>query len=98
MHKNGIEPLVTLSHYEMPIYLVNNYGGWSSRKTVDLFEKFSTTVLERYQHKVKYWLTFNEIDSLIRHPFTSGGIVTERLPADEIESGYLSSVAPSVCR
>ncbi|CFB69388.1 TPA: glycoside hydrolase family 1 protein [Yersinia enterocolitica] len=86
MHKNGIEPLVTLSHYEMPIYLVNNYGGWSSRKTVDLFEKFSITVLERYQHKVKYWLTFNEIDSLIRHPFTSGGIVTERFPADEIES------------
>ncbi|MFC0273165.1 glycoside hydrolase family 1 protein [Metabacillus herbersteinensis] len=78
MHKNGIEPIVTLSHYEMPLYLVNQYGGWSNRIVVDLFVKFSKVVFTRYKDKVKYWLTFNEIDSIVRHPFTSGGIVPER--------------------
>ncbi|MDW4509555.1 6-phospho-beta-glucosidase [Priestia megaterium] len=78
MHKNGIEPLVTLSHYEMPLYLVNKYGGWSNRIVADYFVKFSKVVFTRYKEKVKYWLTFNEIDSIVRHPFTSGGIVSER--------------------
>ncbi|MGF7071655.1 6-phospho-beta-glucosidase [Priestia megaterium] len=78
MHKNGIEPLVTLSHYEMPLYLVNKYGGWSNRIVADYFVKFSKVVFTRYKEKVQYWLTFNEIDSIVRHPFTSGGIVSER--------------------
>ncbi|WP_316678547.1 glycoside hydrolase family 1 protein [uncultured Tolumonas sp.] len=76
--KNNIEPIVTLSHYEMPMYLVNNYGGWTSRDVVTFFENFAKCVFERYKNKVKYWITFNEIDSIVRHPFTSGGIVPER--------------------
>lgn len=83
MHESGIEPLVTLSHYEMPLYLVNEYGGWSDRKVVDFFVKFSRVVFTRYKDKVKYWLTFNEIDSIVRHPFTSGGILPERF--DNVE-------------
>ncbi|MBG6244685.1 beta-glucosidase [Candidatus Symbiopectobacterium sp. 'North America'] len=86
LRNNGIEPLVALSHYEMPIYLVNNFAGWNGRKTVDCFEKLAVTVLERYKDKVKYWLTFNEIDSIICHPFTTGGIVPERFSNDEIET------------
>ncbi|MBG6248080.1 family 1 glycosylhydrolase [Candidatus Symbiopectobacterium endolongispinus] len=86
LRNNGIESLVTLSHYEMPIYLVNHFAGWNGRKTVDCFEKFAVTVLERYKDKVKYWLTFNEIDSIIRHPFTTGGIVPDRFSKDEIET------------
>lgn len=86
LRNNGIEPLVTVSHYEIPIYLVNNFAWWNGRKTVDCFEKFAVTVLERYKDKVKYWLTFNEIDSIIRHPFTTGGIVPERFSNDEIET------------
>ncbi|WP_077616109.1 glycoside hydrolase family 1 protein [Caenibacillus caldisaponilyticus] len=78
MRKHGIEPLVTLSHYEMPLYLVNEYGGWTNRKVVDFFVHYAKTVFSRYKELVKYWLTFNEIDSIIRHPFTSGGIVPER--------------------
>ncbi|KQO12701.1 glycoside hydrolase family 1 protein [Paenibacillus sp. Leaf72] len=76
--KHGIEPLVTLSHYEMPLYLVNEYGGWTSREVVGFFVRFCQTVFERYKHKVKQWITFNEIDSIIRHPFTSGGMVPGR--------------------
>ncbi|MDG2703191.1 family 1 glycosylhydrolase, partial [Vibrio parahaemolyticus] len=65
MKKHDIEPLVTLSHYEMPLYLVNQYGGWSHRIVVDFFVKFSRVVFDRYKDKVKYWLTFNEIDSIV---------------------------------
>ena len=60
--KHGIEPLVTLCHYEMPWALVTKYGGFSNRKAIDLFVKYATTCFERYKDKVKYWLTFNEIN------------------------------------
>lgn len=61
--KHNIEPVITLSHFEMPYHLVKNYGGWLNRKVVDFFIRFSEVVLARYQHKVKYWMTFNEINN-----------------------------------
>lgn len=64
LKKYNIEPLVTLSHFEIPVDLVTRYGGWENRKAVDLFVKYATTVLTRYQGKVKYWLTFNEINMI----------------------------------
>lgn len=60
--KHGIEPLVTLSHYEMPYSLVERFNGWESRELIDIFERYCATVFERYQDKVKFWLTFNEIN------------------------------------
>lgn len=61
--KYGIEPIITLSHFEMPLYLAQEYGGFRSRKVVDYFVKFSEVVFERYKNKVKYWMTFNEINN-----------------------------------
>ena len=61
--KYDIQPVVTLSHFEMPYYLAKEYGGWMNRKVIDFFVKYSTKVMERYQHKVKYWMTFNEINN-----------------------------------
>ncbi|GAB7213773.1 hypothetical protein OS42_03840 [Dickeya oryzae] len=61
--KRGIEPVLTLSHFEMPLHLVQQYDGWMSRKTLDCFVHFAATVIARYQHKVKYWMTFNEINN-----------------------------------
>ena len=60
--KYGIEPLVTISHYELPFALVQKYNGWASRKLVDLYVKYCKAIFERYKDKVKYWLTFNEIN------------------------------------
>ncbi len=60
--KYGIEPLVTLCHYEIPWAIVTKYNGFYSRKTIDLFLKYAKTVFMRYKDKVKYWLTFNEIN------------------------------------
>lgn len=78
--KYDIEPVITLAHFEMPYHLVKEYGGWRNRKVVDFFTKFATTVMTRYQNKVKYWLTFNEINNqfILGNPiysFTNSGIV-----------------------
>ncbi|UQZ35647.1 6-phospho-beta-glucosidase [Paenibacillus sp. PK3_47] len=77
MLKHGIEPLVTLSHYEMPMSLVLKYGGWRNRKIIAFYEKYAETVMTRYKDKVKYWLTFNEINTTVIEPFTGGGVVED---------------------
>lgn len=61
--KYGIEPVITLSHFEMPLHLVKEYGGWRNRKLIDFFVRFAVTCFERYKDKVKYWMTFNEINN-----------------------------------
>ena len=61
--KYGIEPVITLSHFEMPYHLAKEYGGWINRKVIDFFVRFAVTVMERYKDKVKYWMTFNEINN-----------------------------------
>lgn len=61
--KYNIEPVITLSHFEMPYHLYKEYGGWVNRKVIDCFVRFSEVVLKRYRNKVKYWMTFNEINN-----------------------------------
>lgn len=85
LHKYGIEPLVTMSHYEPPINLVLNYDGWYSREVIDMFTRFVETICTRYKDKVKYWLTFNEVDSMMRHPYTTGGLIADRFPGKNFE-------------
>ncbi len=74
LKKYNIEPLVTLSHYEMPLYLATEYGGWANRKVVGFFENYAKVVFERYKDVVKYWLTFNEINMMLHAPFNGGGV------------------------
>lgn len=80
MHKHGIEPLVTLSHYEIPLHLATEYGGFYGRETVDHFARYAETVFERYKGKVKYWITFNEINSLMMAPYVGGGLIPDVVP------------------
>ena len=86
-HKYGIEPLVTMSHYEPPINLVLNYNGWYDREIIDMFVKYVDVITDRYKDKVKYWLTFNEVDSMIRHPykntFERQGFIIDNLRIEE---------------
>lgn len=72
---HGIQPLVTISHYEMPYALVEKYGAWRSRKLIGLFEKYCRVLFERYGSRVKLWLTFNEINNMRRNPWYVGGIL-----------------------
>lgn len=67
-----------MSHYEPPLDLALNYQGWYSRQAIDFFIKYVKVICERYKDKVNYWLTFNEVDSMIRHPFTTGALVKDR--------------------
>ncbi|MDR2772039.1 MAG: 6-phospho-beta-glucosidase [Elusimicrobiota bacterium] len=61
--KHKIEPVITLSHFEMPFHLVKQYGAWRNRQCIDFFLNFATTCFKRYKDKVKYWMTFNEINN-----------------------------------
>ena len=63
MHANGIEPVITLCHFELPLNIAKKYGGFRDRRVVDMFVKFATTCFERYKDKVTYWMTFNEINN-----------------------------------
>jgi 6-phospho-beta-glucosidase len=72
--KHGIEPVVTLSHYEMPLHLVKKYGGWKNKATIEFFRNYSETVLAYYSEKVHYWLTFNEINSSLHFPLLGLGL------------------------
>ena len=76
--KYGIEPMVTISHYESPLHLAKKYDGWRSRKMIEYYMKFCNVIFERYKDKVKYWLTFNEINSILHQPLISGGILTPK--------------------
>ncbi|WP_430727531.1 glycoside hydrolase family 1 protein [Vagococcus allomyrinae] len=71
----GIEPVITISHYEMPLHLAKEFGGWQDRRLVGFYEKFAETVLNRLGQKVTYWMTFNEINSAFHFPALSQGIV-----------------------
>ena len=74
LKKYDIEPLVTMCHYEMPLALTLRYGGWSDRRVVGFFERYAKVLFTRYQHKVKYWLTFNEIDNIANFPLICAGV------------------------
>jgi len=83
--KHNIEPLVTFSHYETPYHLAKKYDGWKSRKLIRFFERYVTTIFNRYKGKVKYWLTFNEINSLWNFPYMGAGVLTPKKKLSETD-------------
>ncbi|MEI2394752.1 MULTISPECIES: glycoside hydrolase family 1 protein [Paenibacillus] len=72
--KYGIEPVITISHFETPLHLVREYGGWTNRKLISFFTKYCEVVLTRYRHKVKYWMGFNEINHMHTIPLAAGAL------------------------
>ncbi|PBI77947.1 6-phospho-beta-glucosidase [Rahnella victoriana] len=84
---HGIEPVITISHYEMPLHLATAFGGWKNRELIGHFERFARTVLTRFGHKVKYWMTFNEINSAAHFPIMSQGL-TVKTGALEAQAKY----------
>lgn len=80
MRELGIEPVVTMSHYEMPLHLVTEYGGWANRDVIGLFERYAETIARRYRGLVTRWLTFNEINTTIIEPYTGAGVMEDGRP------------------
>lgn len=79
--KNGMEPMITISHYEMPLYLATEYSGWYNRKTIDFFVRFCETLFNRYHDKVKLWILVNQMNLIKYESFNHLGI-----PADHVEN------------
>lgn len=86
LDKHGIEAMITISHYETPLHLARTYDGWTDRAMIGFYERYARTLFERYGHRVKYWLTFNEINSVLHAPLMSGGIWT---PKDQLSPTQL---------
>lgn len=76
-HKYGIEPLVTITHFDCPMHLVEKYGAWRSRELVGFYENLCRVIFTRYKGLVKYWLTFNEINMILHAPFMGAGLYFE---------------------
>ncbi|WP_086313417.1 6-phospho-beta-glucosidase [Enterococcus sp. 7F3_DIV0205] len=75
--KHNIEPLVTITHFDCPMHLVEKYGAWRSREMVGFYENLCNVIFNRYKGLVKYWLTFNEINMILHAPFMGAGLYFE---------------------
>lgn len=87
LKKYNIEPLVTITHFDCPMHLIKEYGGWKNRKLIGFYENLVTTLFTRYKGLVKYWITFNEINVILFASFMGAGL--EILPEeDEKQAKY----------
>jgi 6-phospho-beta-glucosidase len=103
--KHGIEPLVTLSHWEMAINLTKKFNGLAGRELIPLFERYARTVFARYKDKAKYRLTFNEINMTFHLPFLGSGMIVDNPEQKEAlcyrachNQLVTSALAVKVCR
>ena len=76
--KNGMEPIITMSHYDFPIHLVTEYGGFANRKVIDFFVNYAGVLLRRYKGKVKYWIVSNQVNLVPAVQFGSLGIYEDQ--------------------
>ena len=74
---HGIEPLVTITHFDCPIHLIKTYGGWRSRKLIGFYRRLVEILFTRYKGLVHWWITFNEMNMILHRPFMGAGIVIE---------------------
>ncbi len=86
--KYGIEPLVTMIHYEVPIALVDKYNGWESPELIDLFCRYTKTLIDEFGDEVKYWITFNEINMALCSPYVGGGSVLSNSKKDRLSLAH----------
>ena len=76
---NGMEPMITCSHYEMPVALTLNYKGWASRELIDLFERYCKVLFDRYHDRVKLWILINQINLVSVESFNHLGICADKV-------------------
>ncbi|MBP5279118.1 MAG: glycoside hydrolase family 1 protein [Erysipelotrichaceae bacterium] len=94
LHKYGIEPLVTMIHYEMPIGFIDEFDGWLSEKIIPYCFKYLKFLIDEYKDEVKYWLTFNEINMVTAVPYLGGGIILDRYDDLVINTSPFSGKIP----
>lgn len=89
-HKYGIEPLVTITHFDCPMHLIREYGGWKNRKLIAFYKNLVTVLFKRYKGLVKYWITFNEINMILHLPFMGAGL-TFKPRENETQAKYIAA-------
>lgn len=96
--ENGMEPLITLSHYEMPLHLTTEYNGWVNPKMIEFFTRFAEVLFERYHDKVKYWILVNQMNLITHESFNHLGIPSDRsLKRPIIVKIYRRNITLYVC-
>lgn len=97
LRKYNIEPLVTISHYDNPLYIDEDLGGWQDRRVIEQFDKYSEAILKEYKGLVKYWLTFNEINSLLMFPMFMGDKASKEVVQTALLQLHNQFVASARC-
>ncbi|MBQ6335434.1 MAG: family 1 glycosylhydrolase [Erysipelotrichaceae bacterium] len=82
LKKYGITPIITLSHFEMPLHLVKEYNGWQDRRTIQYFLNYAKTMIDAFHEDIRYWITFNEIDATLHIPLIGAGLIEEKTVGD----------------
>lgn len=90
--RHGIEPLVTMSHYEMPVDIVDRLNGWESRETIDLFVTYGKALIDAFSDDVKWWIPFNELNMSVFSPYTGAGILTERIRSADVTTATYTAL------
>ena len=90
--KDGMEPVVTMSHYDIPLYLVTEYGGFANRKVAEFFVRYAKVLLKRFKGKVKYWIVCNQVNLVPTVQFGSLGIYDDQITPDKMEELMYQSV------
>ncbi|WP_311480192.1 6-phospho-beta-glucosidase [uncultured Anaerococcus sp.] len=83
--KYGMEPLITLVHFDIPMHLVKEYGGWKNKKVISFYKNYVTAIFKKLKGKVRYYLNFNEINNVLLIPFMGAGLCFDGVPGDEVE-------------
>lgn len=82
LEEAGIQPIITINHFDTPLFLIKKYGGWKERSVVEFYMRFAKTIIDRWHTKVRYWITFNEINMVLHVP-ALGGCYVEVHEAEE---------------
>lgn len=90
IRENGMEPIITLFHYELPLHLVTEYGGWRNKKCIDFYARFCETCFKRYKDKVKYWILINQMNLIYVESFNSLGILCDTV--DNLEEAKYQAI------
>lgn len=92
LERYGIEPIVTISHFEIPMHLIQEYGSWKNRKMIDFYLRFCETLFNRYHKRIRYWITFNEINIVTYHTYMTTGIESNE-PSEMLQMAHHQMVA-----
>lgn len=87
---NGMEPIITLFHYDLPLHIVTEYGGWKNKKVIDMFVKYCKVCFERYHSLVNYWIVINQMNLIYVEAFNSLGILTDEV--DNLEEAKYQAI------